>query len=152
MNRRLGTLSLALGVLLLATPVALHAQRAGVSRWHGQWTSPTGFLYIAELQLEIRPDGAAEAAITWTLAHSPRETELPKLGQKGVEYVRGRYDVASGVLALEGYRKEDPSGILGLDTYRILLAENGWALAGMTKNHGDWQGRFWATRVDRERS
>ena len=95
MNRRLWTLSLALGVLLLATPVALHAQRAGVSRWHGQWTSPTGFLYIV----------------------AARRT----------------------------------SGILGLDTYRILLAENGWALAGMTKNHGDWQGRFWATRVDRER-
>lgn len=90
----------------------------------GQWTSPTGFLYLAEVRLEIRADGAAEGAITWTLAHSPRESELPKLGQKGVEYVRGRYDGASRVLALEGYRKEDPLDIIGLDTYRLLLAEN----------------------------
>ena len=56
---------------------------------------------------------------------------------------------ASRVLALEGYRKEDPLGVIGLDTYRLLLAENDLALAGMTANHGDWQGRFWATRVDR---
>lgn len=122
MNRR--TAALLLLSLLLMVPGGLGAQQTGASRWHGQWTSPTGFLYLAEVRLEIRADGAAEGAITWTLAHSPRESELPKLGQKGVEYVRGRYDGASRVLALEGYRKEDPLDIIGLDTYRLLLAEN----------------------------
>jgi hypothetical protein len=126
MNRRIAALLLL--PLLLAIPAALDAQQTGASRWAGQWTSPTGFLYLAEMRLEIGPGGAAEGAIT---------------------YVRGRYDAASRVLALEGYRKEDPLAVIGLDTYRLLLAENGLALAGMTSNHGDWQGRFWATRVDR---
>ena len=147
MDRRIAALLLL--PLLLAIPAALDAQQTGASRWAGQWMSPTGFLYLAEMRIEIGPGGAAEGAITWTLAQSPRESELPKLGQKGVEYVRGRYDSPSRVLSLEGYRKEDPLAVIGLDTYRLLLAENGLALAGMTSNHGDWQGRFWATRVDR---
>jgi hypothetical protein len=135
-------------LLVVLAPLPAPAQ-VGASRWAGQWTSPTGFLYLCDVQLEIRPDGAAEAAITWTLAASPRETELTKLGLKGVEYVRGRWDKSSGVLALEGYRKEDPSQVIGLDQYRLVLAENGRALGGVTWNHGDWLGRFWAVRVDR---
>ena len=135
-------------LLVVLTPLAAPAQ-TGPSKWQGQWTSPTGFLYLAEVALEIRPDGTAEAAITWTLAASPRESELQKLGMKGIEYVRGRFDRASGVLALEGYRKEDPGQVIGLDTYRLVLAENSRALGGITSNHGDWLGRFWAVRVDR---
>ncbi len=84
MNRRIAALLLL--PLLLAIPAALDAQQTGASRWAGQWTSPTGFLlYLAEMRLEIGPGGAAEGAITWTLAQSPRESELLKLGQKGVE-------------------------------------------------------------------
>lgn len=135
-------------LLVILTPLAVPAQ-TGPSKWWGQWSSPSGFLYLAEIALEIKPDGTAEASITWTLAASPRESELPKLGTKGIEYVRGRFDRASGVLSLEGYRKEDPSQVIGLDHYRLVVGENNRALAGITANHGDWLGRLWAVRVDR---
>src|SRR2546423_1882359 len=121
----------------------------GTSKGWGQWTSPPGVLCIAEIALEIKPDGTAEAAITWTLAASPRESELQKLGTKGIEYVRGRFDKASGVLSLDGYRKEDPSQVIGLDHYRLVVAENYRALAGVSSNRGDWLGRLWAVPVDR---
>jgi len=148
MSRPRALLPSLVALLVVLAPLPSPAQ-SGPSKWSGQWTSPTGFLYLADVDLEIKPDGTAEAAITWMLAASPREGELKKLGAKGIEYVRGRYDKASGVLALEGYRKEDPSQVIGLDTYRLVIAENGKALAGVTSNHGDWLGRFWAVRVDR---
>jgi hypothetical protein len=148
MSRPRVLLLLLVALLVVLAPHAGPAQ-TGPSKWWGQWTSPSGFLYLAEIALEIRPDGTAEAAITWTLAASPRESELQKLGTKGIEYVRGRFDKASGVLSLDGYRKEDPSQVIGLDHYRLVIAENHRALAGISSNRGDWLGRLWAVRVDR---
>jgi hypothetical protein len=148
MSRPRVLLLLLVALLVVLAPHAGPAQ-PGPSKWWGQWTSPSGFLYLAEIALEIRPDGTAEAAITWTLAASPRESELQKLGTKGIEYVRGRFDKASGVLSLDGYRKEDPSQVIGLDHYRLVIAENHRALAGISSNRGDWLGRLWAVRVDR---
>ena len=53
------------------------------------------------------------------------------------------------MLSLDGYRKEDPSQVIGLDHYRLVVAENHRALAGVSSNRGDWLGRLWAVRVDR---
>ena len=149
MSRPRLLLLLSLAALLVVLAPCAGSTQTGPSKWWGQWTSPPGFVYLAEIALEIKPDGAAEAAITWTLAASPRESELQKLGTKGIEYVRGRFDKASGVLSLDGYRKEDPSQVIGLDHYRLVVAENYRALAGVSSNRGDWLGRLWAVRVDR---
>ena len=134
--------------LVLLVPAPLLAQQPGTSRFKGQWTNPRGHVYAADFTLEIKPDGAAEGAITWTLVKSPRENEQAKLGRTGVEHVRGRYDAGCRVLTLEGWRKDDPDSILGLDTYRLVLSDNGQALVGPTRSHGSWEGRFDATRAD----
>ena len=60
----------------------------------------------------------------------------------------GRFEARCGLLSLDGWRKDDPDSILGLDTYRLVLTENGRALVGPTRSHGDWEGRFEATRAD----
>ena len=139
-------LALAL-LLVLSVPSVVPAQDGGPSRWQGQWTNPRGHLFAADAQLEFRPDGTVQGTITWTLVKSPRPGEQAKLGQKGVEHVRGRYDARCRLLSLEGHSKDDPNTVIGLDVYRLVLTENGKALVGPTRSHREWEGRFEATRV-----
>jgi hypothetical protein len=116
--------------------------------WAGQWTSPEGFIYLAELHVETAADGSAAGQINWTLGKSPRAQEQAKLGLTGVEFVKGTYNPASRTLSLDGVSKSDPNGILGLDKYRLILAENGIVLGGITWDHGSWRGLISLVRKD----
>jgi hypothetical protein len=117
------------------------------SVWTGTWINNIGHVYYAEMHLTVLKDGTIEGRIDWTLEKSPRESEQSNLGMKGVEYVKGKYDAESRVLSFYGYSKDDPNTILGLDTYRLLLAENELVIGGITENHGDWLGIFNLTRT-----
>src|SRR3989449_1864441 len=70
-----------------------------------------------------------------------------KLGRSATEFARGRYDPTSQLLLLQGYRKEDPDTVIGLDGYRLLVANGGDALVGITDDGGTGEGRFSARRV-----
>ncbi len=137
-------LSLFPGLVAAQDDAQAIASPAGV--WEGAWISPKGYLYQAKMRLQTVSGGKIEGQIDWTLRKSPRLEEQAKLGFTGVEFVRGSYDPASRVLSFDGYAKTDPDLILGLDKYRLLLAENGKALGGLTWNNGSWQGQFFATR------
>jgi hypothetical protein len=117
--------------------------------WKGEWTNPIGHLYIAEMRLVVSKDGTIQGEILWTLKKSPRDNEQVKLGLTGVEFVSGKYDAASRVLTFSGYRKDDPDTILGLDQYKLLLAENEMVIGGITLNNGGWRGIFSLTRAIR---
>jgi hypothetical protein len=110
--------------------------------WEGYWLSPEGFFYSAEMHLEAAADNTVRGYINWTLEGSPRKSEQKKTGLTGVEYVRGEFEPTFGILTLEGYDKDDPNGILGLDRYRLFLAENARVIGGITWHHGDWTGQF----------
>ena len=111
--------------------------------WDGIWFSPTrGFVYAAEMHLEVDPKNKAQGHIKWTLKSSPRASEQAKIGLTGVEYVRGKYNPNCKILSIDGVRKDDPHSILGLDKYRLILAENRIALGGITASHGTWRGAF----------
>lgn len=120
----------------------IRAKNALKDRWIGHWTAPAGYIYLADMRLEVDGENKISGAIKWTLIKSPRESELGKQGLTGVEYVKGTFDVQCGVLTFSGYNKEDANGILGLDRYRLILAENLKSLGGITYNHGNWQGSF----------
>jgi hypothetical protein len=94
------------------------------------------------MRLEMGADDGVQGQITWTLEQSPRKEEKSKIGLTGIEYVGGTFDPASGVLLMEGYEKDDPNTILGLDRYRLFLAENGTVIGGITWHHGEWTGLF----------
>jgi hypothetical protein len=117
--------------------------------WNGTWVNAIGHIYIAELHLKVSVDGTITGKIDWTLQKSPREAEQSKLGLTGVEYVSGKYDAASRVLSFDGYSKDDPNIILGLDRYKLLLAENNSVIGGITYNNGSWLGIFSLTRKTR---
>jgi hypothetical protein len=122
---------------------AEHAPVAGP--WRGMWKGGD-FLYEAEMTLNVSPAANVEGSIGWTLRASPRPNEASKIGMKGIEYVRGKFYPDVGLLILDGYRKDDPNGILGLDKYRLVVSPTGKILGGITQEHGDWGGQFFLTR------
>jgi hypothetical protein len=109
--------------------------------WVGEWTSPDS-RFDAEMRLTLTADGRVDGQLAWTLRKSPRPEDQAKLGFTGTEHVWGTYDPRSRTLVLEGYRRDDPHQILGLDKYRLVLADGGQVIGGITWDHATWQGKF----------
>jgi hypothetical protein len=86
--------------------------------WHGQWTSPSGYLFAATLSLKVAPDGIADGRFVWTLKRSPLADEQRKLGMSATEFVSGKVDGAAGTLTLAGTRKDDPNDVIFTDLHR----------------------------------
>ena len=114
--------------------------------WHGQWTSPSGYLFAATLSLTVAPDGNADGRFVWTLKRSPLAEEQRKLGMSATEFVSGKVDGAAGTLTLAGTRKDDPNDVIFTDRYRLVAGENGRSLAGVSGNLGDWDGLVFLQR------
>jgi hypothetical protein len=123
-------------------------------QWQGTWLSLSeesrGYVYFADLQLTVEADNSATGQITWTLQRSPRREEQGKIGLTGVEHVQGHLDPAARLLVVDGVRLDDPNTILGLDRYRMLLAENDQVLGGITASGDTWRGLISLVRVDGE--
>lgn len=114
--------------------------------WHGQWTSPSGYLFTTTLSLKVAPDGVADGRFVWTLRRSPLAEEQRKLGMSAIEFVSGKVDGAAGTLTLAGTRKDDPHDVIFTDRYRLVVGENGRSLAGVSGNLGDWDGLVFLQR------
>ena len=114
--------------------------------WHGQWTSPSGYLFTTTLSLKVAPDGAADGRFVWTLKRSPLAEEQRKLGMTATEFVAGKVDGAAGTVTLAGTRKDDPNDVIFTDRYRLVVGENGRSLAGVSGNLGDWDGLVFLQR------
>ena len=128
-----------------AQSVAPADQLALAGPWHGTWTE-SGFRYEAVMVLVVDSNGSVEGSINWTLRATPRPNEAGKVGLKGVEYIRGKFYPDPGALVVEGYRKDDPNVILGLDKYRLIVSESRKTMGGITAHHGPWTGQFFLAR------
>lgn len=114
--------------------------------WRLEWIGATNSEYIGGMKLTVSDDGEVEGEIKWRLTKTPREDLKDRIDHSGVEYVRGRFTAANGLIVMEGYRKDDPDGVLGLDRYRLLVSPDGQTLAGLTADNGSWKGRCWGFR------
>jgi hypothetical protein len=72
-----------------------------------------------------------------------------KVGSTAKESVSGEM-AGEGFFVLKGVVKEDPDNIVGLDQYRLALADNGDVIGGITRNNGSWTGQFIAVRSQTE--
>lgn len=114
--------------------------------WKCNWSSTSGYLFTGDVTLVAKEDGELTGQIVWTMKRSSREEEKAKLGMIGTEYIRGSYNFKTRIIELEGYKKDDPNNVIGLDHYRVLFAPNGACLGGLTENHGNWAAAFFASR------
>ncbi len=144
----LQTVLLFFAIAFMPSGLLAQAQPAFVGNWQGEWSNPSGYIYMANMQLTAASDGSILGKIHWILKQSPQADEQSKLDTSGTEFLRVTYDANSRVLIFEGVSKTDPNNILGLDKYRLLLAENDNVLGGITWNNGTWRGVFSLTRVE----
>lgn len=146
-NRCLQTILLLFALAFMPSGLLAQGQPAFVGNWQGEWSNPGGYIYTADMQLSAASDGSILGKIHWVLKQSPNADEQAKLGMSGTEFVSGTYDSDSRVLSFEGVSKTDPNNILGLDNYKLLLAENSNVMGGITSNNGSWRGVFSLTRA-----
>ncbi|MEO8000374.1 MAG: hypothetical protein ABI644_00755 [Arenimonas sp.] len=139
-----------LALILSTTFLIAQGQPDFVGSWQGKWSNAGGYSYVADMQLTAAGDGSILGKIQWTLKQSPRAEEQSKLGKTGTEFISGTYDPDSRVLMFEGISKTDPDDILGLDKYKLLLADNSDVMAGITSNNGDWRSIFALTRSGKQ--
>jgi len=137
---------------IVCQPTNISAQQTSglassfTGKWTGYWTSPKGYLYLAQMELASTGNNVVEGKIDWTLVKSPPDMVQTRLGLKGTEFIKGSYYPASRIMTFEGTKKNDPDTVIGLDKYKLILAENDAALGGITWNHGSWDGLFGLTR------
>jgi hypothetical protein len=135
------------------------AQAGGVAgEWRGIWTDPTGYVFTVTMTLETglgcktcaaAGDGSIRGKIVWMLRKTPANAtpELAaKVGMTGTELVKGKRK-GEGLLVLNGYQKDDPNNIIGLDQYRLAISDDGKVIGGITLNYGPWTGQFFAVRA-----
>jgi sulfatase modifying factor 1 len=135
-----------------ATSTAPSATTATESIWDRDWDgagtwsgSEEGYAYA--VQIELPPSGSPkiDGKITWILKKSPRSSEQSKIGKTATEHVRGVFDATTARLTLEGYKDDDPHGIIDLDKYDLRFSSDFSSLSGSTHDHGDWKGVLSAT-------
>ena len=148
-----GKITFYVGTTLLAdkrvggAPVP-EATRAMLEKaWQGTFTQP-GAIFEAKMTLRLAADGVAEGRILWTVTKSDRADYKDKIGRSGTEFVWGTYDATTRELVIEGYRRDDPYVILGLDQYKLSLGQNHKTLGGKTRTDGTWEGRLDLTPLD----
>ena len=150
MKKTITTLLILLSIVCqMTTSIAQQTSGTETSftgKWTGYWTSPNGYIYLAQMDITTNGNNVVEGRINWTLVKSLPDLDQTRLGLKGTEFIKGSYYPASRIMTFEGTKKDDPDTVIGLDKYKLILAENNAALGGITWNHGAWDGLFGLTR------
>ena len=116
-------------------------------RWNGSWSSPSGAYLDVVFNLNDDGTGRVSGQFDWTLRRTRRPEKMSKIGMSAIEYVNGTFDPVSRKLSLQGYRKDDPNGVLVmLDQYRLTLSPDERSMSGSAKNGGKWNARINAAR------
>jgi hypothetical protein len=146
-------------LVLLGALVARAQTKTVDGEWRGVWTNPAGYVFSTEVVLIAAPgcktcavigSGTIRGWVVWTLrkvgSNAPPEMAA-KVGSTAKESVSGEM-VGEGFFVLKGVGKDDPNNIIGLDQYRLALADNGDVIGGITRNNGPWTGQIIAMRAN----
>lgn len=120
--------------------------RVPAGHWRGEWRSPRGTVYDAEVQLGANRN-VIQGEIKWTLRSTNGQSLRAKVGLTGVEYVQGEFEPAVGSVTMTGYSEDDPHQIVTPDKYRLTMSADGSQFIGVTFNHGGWDAKLQLTRV-----
>ena len=127
-------------------PISRPAATAN-GRWSGDWTTASGAYLNVVFTLNDDGNGRVNGQIDWTLRRTSRPDKMSKIGMSAIEFVNGNFDPVTRKLSLQGYRKDDPNGVLVmLDQYSLTLSPDDRRLTGSAKNGGKWNARINAAR------
>ena len=103
--------------------------------WSGDWNSWGSYRTNFTAQMDLTDDGAGKLSgqIVWHLQSSNNPKKIGKVGASATEYVQGVYNSATRSVSLRGVRIDDPNGIVILDRYNLILAENNLTMSGKSK-------------------
>lgn len=118
------------------------------SRWKGEWRGEDGHRFSFELLLNFHDGKQGNGHFIWTLTHAPMGSSVAsRVGQSGIEHVRGSYDATIRELKLQGFRLEHDN-LLSLDAYRVTVAVGGRSFSGFSRSHsGRWRSPISARAV-----
>jgi hypothetical protein len=100
-------------------------------RFSGAWAGE-GWRYRLLIDLERR-GGVVTGSIRWTLAETPDELYVARVGETATEQVRGTF-APPGLITLDGQSVTDDS-LISADHYELHLAEDG-SLVGVAREGG----------------
>ena len=138
---------------LLSVALFSNKLNAQVDHFQGGWVKiNTTYLFEFDLILRHDSDNKVEGYFNWKLVSYDEYSDWSinyyqdKMGATAKEYVSGTYDPSTGQYRLKGYKKEDPEQVVGIDTYRLQVDENGF-INGKTNSGGTWLGRIKGRRI-----
>ncbi len=102
-------------------------------RWKGEWSSPNGNLYQADVNLNDEEVNKLSGQIVYTLKESKTRAK-DKIGSMAIEHVEGTFDPMTRLLQVRGVKKDDPQNIIILDKYQLTLSEDNQTLIGNSLN------------------
>ena len=140
-------------IVSIAVLLFSYAVSSQVLYFKGEWTKVnTTELFTSICRIEIK-DGQVSGELLWTyLAADSSDAAMVeyykgKKGKKGIEFIEGTYDAATGDIYFEGKSKTDPSEVIGEDKYTLKFSANKQVLYGITDSNGSKNGLFYAAKA-----
>ncbi len=109
----------------------------------GHWTKKkTTWNMPCNMALDIDVQNNAHGVINWSVGKVDPASAAQyrdKMSATAQEFVEGTYNPTTKTVQIHGTAKEDPAGIIGLETYEISLLNSNAAM-GKSKTNGTWEG------------
>jgi len=102
-------------------------------RWKGEWTSPNGNLYVADVNINDEKANNFTGQIVYTLKQTGTHGK-DKIGATAIEHIEGTFNPTSRLLQAKGVREDDPKNIIVLDKYQLTLSEDNQTLSGSSQS------------------
>lgn len=120
-------------------------------KWNCTWTK-NEWKFKCQMELIVN-NNEVSGNMKWQALKWPKNADdyyNKKADKTAIEYVRGNYNESTKELKLQGYEKDDPYEIIGLDTYKLIL-KNKKTLQGSSKtNENNWKGVFIAKKINKK--
>jgi hypothetical protein len=122
--------------------------------YEGEWSEVNrSIIFKGLLKLDIK-NNSTEGQIIWTFiaADSSNPNSVAyyrgKKGLIGIELITGTLNLTASEMTLEGYSKDDPGNVIGLDKYYVKFSMNRSVIYGKTWSNGEHNGLVFFKSLD----
>lgn len=139
--KRFAQVTTLLFLILFFEISAQHSERLN-GAWSVNWTDNNGTTFAGTLVMNSTGGSNFEAVLVWQLKATKPGKYQKFIDRIAVEFIEGT--LTGDEIQMAGYKKEDPLGIIALDSYKLALSPDGKSIEGKASNGGKWNGLFTA--------